>query len=419
MLDAMQRRLDQRPIHGVGALIARADPDARRGRYDRRCGELSLGHPEAILAFRAASRVARPAHDGGLGDAISIAQIGVVGLDGQIELERSGSTSLRRRPALSRTAPVAWPSPRPPSPRPLPPLRISHPSSLLRPLALALSSPQPLPPPPPPTLPLPLPPLPRPPPPSFPSPPPPLPLSAAPPPLTLRTCPYPPPSCAPPPHCSTSPTLLPPPPSFPPPPSPPHPSPPFPCTRPPPPPSSPSPSRRTLHPPHPSTDEPLTRRPHAAPALLCGAPALLFVVETTFEKRTVAVAVIAAEQAATSVQLVASGAEAAEGSIDPDRAKALTRHTVVAWEGVGDRHGAPAASALASNPDNAADAILTIKHSRLPASFDGGATAPAGGGRGGGAVWHNRSHSPRERGRGRTTVMEHRCRTTSGSLAWR
>jgi hypothetical protein len=80
----------------------------------------------------------------------------------------------------------------------------------------------------------------------------------------------------------------------------------------------------------------------AAPALLCGTPALLFVVETTFEKRTVTIAVIAAEQAATSSRLVASGAEAAEGSIDPDRAKALARHTVVAWEGVGDRHGVPA-----------------------------------------------------------------------------
>ena len=73
--------------------------------------------------------------------------------------------------------------------------------------------------------------------------------------------------------------------------------------------------------------------------------------------KPVTTAVMAAAQAAASRRLGAAKAGAGDGGIDPDMAKglafaflvkALARHAVVAWEGVGDKHGAP----LNPTPDN-------------------------------------------------------------------
>jgi hypothetical protein len=96
------------------------------------------------------------------------------------------------------------------------------------------------------------------------------------------------------------------------------------------------------------------------------------------EIRPVTTAVMAAAQAAASRRLGAARAEAGDTGIEPDMAKglafaflvkALARHSVVAWEGVGDRHGAP----LDPTPDNV-ERLMDLDD--MAAAFWDGATAP-------------------------------------------
>jgi hypothetical protein len=94
--------------------------------------------------------------------------------------------------------------------------------------------------------------------------------------------------------------------------------------------------------------------------------------------KPVTTAVMAAAQAAASRRLGAVRADAGAEGIDPDMAKglafaflvkALARHSVVAWEGVGDRHGAP----LDPTPENV-ERLMDIDD--VAAAFWDGATAP-------------------------------------------
>lgn len=96
------------------------------------------------------------------------------------------------------------------------------------------------------------------------------------------------------------------------------------------------------------------------------------------EIRPVTTAVMAAAQAAASRRLGAARVEAGDGGIDPDMAKglafaflvkALARHTVVAWEGVGDRNGVP----LDPTPENV-ERLMDIDD--VAAAFWDGATIP-------------------------------------------
>lgn len=89
-------------------------------------------------------------------------------------------------------------------------------------------------------------------------------------------------------------------------------------------------------------------------------------------------AVMAAAQAAASRRLGAAKAEAGDAGIEPDLAKglafaflvkALARHSVVAWEGVGDRTGVP----LDPTPDNV-ERLMDLDD--MAAAFWDGATAP-------------------------------------------
>lgn len=94
--------------------------------------------------------------------------------------------------------------------------------------------------------------------------------------------------------------------------------------------------------------------------------------------KPVTTAVMAAAQAAASRRLGAERAATGEGGIDPDWAKglafaflvkALARHAVVAWEGVGDRHGSP----LDPTPENV-ERLMDLDD--IAAAFWDGATAP-------------------------------------------
>jgi hypothetical protein len=94
--------------------------------------------------------------------------------------------------------------------------------------------------------------------------------------------------------------------------------------------------------------------------------------------KPVTIAVMAAAQAAASRRLGVVRAEAGDGGIDPDVAKglafaflvkALARHAVVSWEGIGDRHGSP----LDPTPENV-ERLMDLDD--MAAAFWDRATAP-------------------------------------------
>jgi hypothetical protein len=96
------------------------------------------------------------------------------------------------------------------------------------------------------------------------------------------------------------------------------------------------------------------------------------------EIKPVTTAVMAAAQAAASRRVGAARAEAGDGGIDPDMAKglafaflvkALARHSVVAWEGVGDRNGSP----LDPTPESV-ERLMDLDD--MAAAFWDGATTP-------------------------------------------
>lgn len=96
------------------------------------------------------------------------------------------------------------------------------------------------------------------------------------------------------------------------------------------------------------------------------------------EIKPVTTAVMAAAQAAASRRLGAARADAGDTGIDPDMAKglafaflvkALARHAVVAWEGVGDR----ASASLDPTPENV-ERLMDLDD--VAAAFWDGATSP-------------------------------------------